>query len=201
MHRNFLIAVRMAFATLVLTGILYPLTLTGLARVLFPFRAGGSVLNGESGSASGSELIGQAFENPAYLQPRPSAAGKGYDGLASSGSNLGPTSRKLRDRAERDSLRLRIENPEAPGNIPIDLVTASASGLDPHITPAAALWQADRIAKARNVSPERIRSFLEDHVEARTLWILGEPRVNVLLTNLALDRQFGLPLEGKRTAD
>jgi K+-transporting ATPase ATPase C chain len=140
----------------------------------------------------GSELIGQGFSNPAYLQPRPSAAGdKGYDGTASGGSNFGPTSKKLQDRVKADLDRLQKENPDAPGPIPAELVTTSASGLDPHLSPEAAHWQVPRIAKARGVSPERVWLAMESQIEGRDLGFLGEPRVNVLLVNLALDRQFG----------
>ncbi len=193
MRKCLMISLRMALATMVLTGLLYPLAVTGLAQAIFPSRANGSVVRGEDGGPMGSERVGQPFGDPEYLQPRPSAAGGGYDGLASSGSNLGPTSARLRGRVEGDILLLRERNPNAAGPVPVDLATASASGLDPHITPEAAFWQADRIAGARGVSPERIRAVLEDHVEGRSFWILGEPRVNVLMTNLALDRQFGLP--------
>ena len=147
----------------------------------------------------GSELIAQAFTEPPYLQPRPSAAGeKGYDAAASSGSNLGPTSRALRERAGKDLERLARENPVARGPVPAELVTASASGLDPHLSPAAALWQAPRIAASRHVSEARVRAVIESAIEGRDLRVLGEPRVNVLLVNLALDRHFGRPPMARR---
>jgi K+-transporting ATPase ATPase C chain len=142
----------------------------------------------------GSELIGQAFASPAYLQGRPSAAGNGYDATASSGSNFGTTSKKLRDRAVGDVARLQKENPTAPLPIPDALLTASASGLDPDLSPEAALWQAPRIAHARNVAEDRIRTVIESRTQGRDLGFLGEPRVNVLELNLALDQQFGRPL-------
>jgi K+-transporting ATPase ATPase C chain len=186
------IALRTTLVTLVLTGLAYPLAMTGAAQMLFPYRANGSLVTDAHGTVVGSELIGQAFSRPEYLWPRPSAAGaNGYDATSSSGSNLGPTSRKLRDRITADIARLTETNPSALGPIPSDLVTTSASGLDPHISPAAALWQAPRIAQARNVDPSRVSALIEANVEGRTFGLLGEPRVNVLLVNLALDRQFG----------
>jgi|KBSSwiStaDraftv2_1062776.scaffolds.fasta_scaffold728657_1 K+-transporting ATPase, C subunit len=190
--KNFTIALRVTIVTLVLTGLIYPFVLTGLAQILFPWRANGSLVADEKGQVVGSELIAQGFVNPAYFQPRPSAAGeKGYDATSSGGSNLGPTSKKLQDRINDDLKRLKSENPDAAGPIPAELVTASASGLDPHLSPEAMLWQAPRVAKARGVTPERVKSVVEANVEGRTFGILGEPRVNVLLVNLALDRQFG----------
>jgi K+-transporting ATPase ATPase C chain len=188
------VAVRTTIVTLVLTGLIYPFVMTGLAQILFPWRANGSLVTDEKGQVVGSELIAQGFANPAYFQPRPSAAGeKGYDAAASSGSNLGPTSKKLRDRITEDVKRLKEENPEASDAVPADLVTASGSGLDPHLSPQAALWQAPRVAKARGITVERVKAVVDSNVEHRTFGILGEPRVNVLLVNLALDRQFGRP--------
>jgi K+-transporting ATPase ATPase C chain len=185
---------RATIVTLLLTGLLYPIVMTGLAQLLFPWRANGSLVRDEKGQVVGSELIGQQFANPAYFQPRLSAAGeKGYDATSSSGSNLGPTSKKLQDRIKDDLKRLKEENPGASGHVPAELVTASASGLDPHLSPEAMLWQVTRVAKARGIAAERVKSVVDSHVEGRTFGILGEPRVNVLLANMALDRQFGRP--------
>jgi K+-transporting ATPase ATPase C chain len=201
MRKEILIALRATLVTLILTGILYPLATTGAAEALFGDRANGSLAHNESGQVVGSELIGQAFASPAYLQGRPSAAGNnGYDATSSSGSNFGTTSKKLRDRAAADVARLQKENPAAPLPIPDSLVTASASGLDPDLSPEAALWQAPRIARARNVAEDRIRAVIENRTQGRDLGFLGEPRVNVLELNLALDQQFGRPLPQPATA-
>lgn len=195
MKNTILIALRTTVVTLILTGIFYPFAVTGLAQVLFPWRANGSLVTNEQGQVVGSELIGQGFSNPAYFQPRPSAAGeKGYDATASSGSNLGPTSKKLQDRVVQDLERLKEENPAAPGPVPTELVTTSGSGLDPHVSLQAALWQVPRVASARGVAPGRVQASVEAAMEGRDLGVLGEPRVNVLLLNLALDRQFGRPV-------
>jgi potassium-transporting ATPase KdpC subunit len=192
--KTFVIALRVTLVTLVLTGILYPLGMTALAQALFPTAANGSLAKDESGRVVGSRLLGQSFANPAYFQPRPSAAGNGYDPLASGGSNFGPTSAKLQDRVKTDIARLRRDNPDAVGEIPAELVTTSGSGLDPHISPDAARWQIPRVAHARAVSVARITAALDEAISGRDFGILGEPTVNVLELNLALDRQFGQAL-------
>jgi K+-transporting ATPase ATPase C chain len=196
MQREIAIALRATLATLLLTGLVYPFVMTGIAQLVAPAKANGSLVTDDAGQVVGSALIGQPFTKGGYLWPRPSAAGaNGWDAAASSGSNLGTTSQKLHDRAAAEAERLRAANPDAPGAVPAELVAASASGLDPHLSPAAALWQAPRVARARNVDPERVRAVIESQVEPRGLGFLGEPRVNVLLANLALDRQFGRATE------
>lgn len=193
MKKQLVIALRMTVATLVLTGLAYPLIVTGVAQVLFPWRANGSVVSA-GGRVVGSELIAQGFKSPAYFQPRPSAAGAdGYDAAASSGSNLGPTSQKLRDRVAADLARLRSENPQAPAAVPAELVTTSASGLDPHLSPEAVRWQVPRVAAARHVALADVEAMLDRRIEGRTLGFLGEPRVNVLRLNIDLDERFGRP--------
>jgi len=185
-------ALRVTAVTLVLTGLLYPLFMTGIAQVLFHRQAEGSFVADDAGKVVGSELVAQAFSAPGYFQPRPSAAGeKGYDPMASGGTNLGPTSKKLRDQAAGALDKLQKENPDAPGPVPVELVTSSGSGLDPHLSPAVAQWQAPRVARARGVALERVRSVVDELTEGRDLGLLGEPRVNVLALNLALDRRFG----------
>ena len=199
MRERLLTSLRVTVVTLFLTGLLYPLAVTGVARVAFPHRAGGSLVLDGAGRPLGSELLAQGFSSPGYFQPRPSSAGeRGFDPMASGGSNLGPTSAKLRDRAAAEVARLRAENPAAPRSVPAELVTTSASGLDPHLSPAGALWQVSRVAAARGVGEARIRAVVEDSVEGRELGLLGEPRVNVLLLNLSLDRQFGRPVAGAK---
>jgi K+-transporting ATPase ATPase C chain len=193
MKKALFIALRTTVVTLVLTGIIYPFVITGLAQILFSWRANGSLVTDERGQVVGSELIGQGFTHPAYFQSRPSAAGSGYDATASSGSNLGPTSKKLQDRVTQDLERLTEENPGAPGPVPVELVTTSASGLDPHLSRWAALWQVPRVASARGITPERVKTVVEAGIEGRDIRVLGEPRVNLLLLNLALNRQFGRP--------
>ena len=174
--------------TLVLTlllGIIYPLLVTGLAQVIFPTQAGGSLII-KDGRVMGSSLIGQPFSGPGYFRSRPSAAGSGYDGTASGGTNLGPTSQKLFETNVKPAAdALREENPNAP--IPIDLVTSSGSGLDPHITPAAAEYQVPRVAREREMRAEEVRQLVREHTEGRQFGFLGEARVNVLELNLALD--------------
>jgi K+-transporting ATPase ATPase C chain len=192
--KTFVIALRATLVTLVLTGLVYPLAMTGLAQLLFPAAANGSLAHNEAGKVVGSRLIGQGFGSPAYFQPRPSAAGNGYDGAASGGSNLGPTSAKLRERVRADLERLQKENPDAAGPVPAELLTASGSGLDPHVSPQAARWQIPRVARARGVSRERVAAAVAESTSGRSLAFLGEPTVNVLELNLLLDRQFGPPL-------
>ena len=190
-----IVALRVTFVTLVLTGIAYPLAATGLSQALFHAKANGSLVE-SGGKVVGSELLGQVTTNPGYFQPRPSAAGeKGYDPTASSGSNLGPTSKKLQDRIAADVERLHAENPDAVGPIPDELVTTSGSGLDPHLSPESAKWQIPRIARFRQIAPDRIRAIVDAHVEERDLGVLGEPRINVLVLNIALDKQLGQPPE------
>jgi potassium-transporting ATPase KdpC subunit len=188
------IAIRATLLTLLVTGIVYPLVVTGLGQLLFRAPANGSLVEDDRGRVVGSKLLAQPFATPRYFQPRPSAAGNsGYDATSSSGSNYGVTSQKLHDRVAQDLARLQKENPDASGVVPAELVTASASGLDPHLSPAAARWQAPRVARARQVPVERVREVIESHVEGRDLGFLGEPRVNVLVLNLALDRELGAP--------
>lgn len=188
------IALRVTVVTLILTGFLYPMAVTGFARLVAPHLAGGSLFHSHDGAVIGAELIGQPANHRAYFWPRPSAAGPaGYDATASGGSNLGQTSQRLRDRVVVEIERLRAANPGVSDPVPADLVFASGSGLDPHISPQAASWQLARVAAARRVTPARITAIVDDLVEGRTLGILGEPRINVLALNRALDRQFGRP--------
>ena len=179
---------KMMLVLTVLTGLLYPGVVTGLCQVFFPARANGSLVVA-NGHAIGSELIGQNFKKPEYFQPRPSAAGNdGYDPMASGGSNLGPTSQKLADRVKDSVASFRKNNPDYTGPIPADLVTASGSGLDPDISPASAEAQAARIAKARGIPVEQVRELIAGHTQGRDLGFMGDPRVNVLEINLALDQ-------------
>jgi len=194
------IAFRLTIVTLALTGLAYPLAMTVLAQTLFPGRANGSLVTGPGGRIVGSELIGQAFAGPAYFHPRPSAAGDGYDATNSGASNLGPTSAKLRDRVGAEVTRLSKENPGAHDPVPADLATTSASGLDPHISPEAALWQVPRVAQARAVDEERVKSLVAAYTESRDLGFLGERRLNVLLLNLALDQELGHQVPGAKGA-
>jgi len=185
--KQFLIALKATLVLTVLTGVMYPLLVTGLAKTLFPSKSGGSMIQ-VGGRTVGSELIGQRFTKPGYFHGRPSAAGNdGYDGMASGGSNLGPTSQKLADRVTADVKKFREENPAVKGEVPGDAVTASGSGLDPHLSPEAAAAQVARVASARGMTEEMVRSLVAAHTEDRQVGVLGEPRVNVLKLNLALD--------------
>ncbi|HET6347088.1 MAG TPA: potassium-transporting ATPase subunit KdpC [Myxococcota bacterium] len=186
-------AARMTVLTAVLTGLAYPMTVTLAAGLLFPDAAQGSLVREEHGRVVGSVHIGQHFSRGVSFQPRPSAAGQGYDGAASGGSNLGPTSRVLSERARLEVARLVRDNPGAPLRVPAVLVATSASGLDPDLPPETALWPVGRVAAARGLDADRVASVVRDQVISRDLGFLGEPRVNVLKLNVALDRQFGRP--------
>ena len=188
MWRQLGTGLKMMLVLTVLTGLIYPGVVTGLCQILFPARANGSLIVA-NGQAIGSELIGQNFKKPEYFQPRPSAAGSdGYDPTASGASNLGPTNQKLADRVKESVASFRKNNPDYTGPIPADLVTSSGSGLDPDISPASAEAQAPRIAKARGVSINQVQDLIARHTKGRDLGFLGEPRVNVLEINRALDQ-------------
>jgi potassium-transporting ATPase KdpC subunit len=188
MMKNLLTAILMTIATTILLGLVYPLFVTGVAQVIFPDKANGQLIRRSDGVIIGSRIIGQPFSGPGYFHSRPSAAGAaGYDAGASSASNLGPTNKTLIDRVKTDVEKLQAENPGKP--VPIDLVTTSASGLDPHISVAAAEFQVPRIARERGLSENDVRQIVAAHTEGRTLGLLGEPRVNVLLLNLDLDER------------
>jgi K+-transporting ATPase ATPase C chain len=188
MEKNLLISLWFTLVTTVIFGLIYPLAVKGLAQSLFPEKANGQLLE-RSGRLVGSRVIGQAFTGPGYFHSRPSSAGKGngYDSTASSGSNLGPTSKALLDRVNGDVQKLQAENPSS--TIPVDLVTASGSGLDPDLSPAAAEFQIPRVARERHVSEAVLRSLFTRHTLGRQFGVLGEPRVNVLKLNLELDAQ------------
>jgi K+-transporting ATPase ATPase C chain len=184
MKKNLLTAIWFTLVTTVIFGVIYPLTVTGLAQMLFHNRANGQLIE-RDGKLVGSRIIGQAFTGSGYFHPRPSAAGTGYDATASGGSNLAPTNKNLIERVKGDVQKLHAENPDAP--IPVDLVTTSGSGLDPDISPDAAEFQIPRVAHARNLRQEDLLALVQKHTKGRDLGFLGEPRVNVLELNLELD--------------
>jgi len=184
MKKNLITAVLMTIVTTILLGIIYPLAVTALAQLLLHDKANGQLIS-QNGKLVGSRIIGQPFTTDAYFHSRPSYAGNGYDAANSSASNLGPTNHILIDRVNASVAQLKAENPQQP--VPIDLVTSSGSGLDPHITPAAAEFQIPRVARARGVSEQQLRAIVAKHTEGRQLGFLGEPRVNVLELNLELD--------------
>ena len=194
MKKNLVTAVLMTIATTVLLGIVYPLLVTGLAQLLFPRQANGQLIQ-KDGKVVGSAIIGQGFSGAAYFHSRPSSAGNGYDAANTNGSQLGPTNQKLIDRVKGDVAKAQEDHPGDP--VPIDLVTTSASGIDPHITPAAAEFQVDRVARLRGTTVDRVRALVARHTEGRQFGLLGEPRVNVLELNLELDRE----LPGNRQAN
>jgi K+-transporting ATPase ATPase C chain len=187
--KNLLTAILMTIVTTILLGLIYPVVVTGLAQVIFPDQANGSLIKSADGTVIGSSLISQPFSSAGYFRSRPSAAGaNGYDAGASSGSNLGPTNQKLIDRVKADVEKLQAENPGQP--VPVDLVTTSGSGLDPHISPAAAEFQVPRVARERRISEAQLRSIIAAHTEGRQFGFLGESRVNVLELNLDLNRSM-----------
>src|SRR5664279_1507460 len=188
MKKNLIISVMMTIVTTILLGIIYPLAVTGIAQVVFPHKANGQLIS-KNGKLVGSSIIGQPFSGPTYFHSRPSAAGTGYDAASSGGTNLGPTNQTLIARVDTDTKALQAENPGVP--VPVDLVTTSASGLDPHISIAAAEFQVTRVAHERGMSPSQVRELVAVHTEGRQFGFLGEPRVNVLELNMALDSATG----------
>jgi K+-transporting ATPase ATPase C chain len=200
MWEQILPGLRVKIFMTILLGVVYPLAITGIGQVVFPHQANGSLVTA-GGKVVGSELIGQNFVKPEYFQPRPSAAGSdGYDAASSGGSNLGPTSKKLIDRVQASIEKFRKENPDYQGPIPADLLTASASGLDPHISPESAMAQAPRVAKARSVTADQMQHLIAQYTEGPDLGLLGEPRVNVLRLNLALDERYAQKQSAQRTS-
>lgn len=193
MKKNLIIAIKMTIATTILLGLIYPLAVTGIAHLAFPFQANGELIR-RNGVVIGSELIGQEFSGAGYFDSRPSAAGYGYDAENSNGSQLGPTNRKLIDAVESRVATARKENPNAP--VPVDLVTASASGLDPDITPAAAEFQVPRVARERRMTEQEVTALVRKYTQERQWGFLGEPRVNVLELNLALDQMHPMKKAG-----
>ncbi len=187
MMKHLITATLMTVVTTLLLGVAYPLAITGIAQAVFPYQANGQLVT-RNGVIVGSRIIGQSFSSPGYFRSRPSAAGNGYDAASSGGSNLGPTNKKLIDRVAADVAKYGAENPDAV--VPIDLVTTSASGLDPHISPASAAFQVTRVARERGVGADEVRRLVAEHTEGRQFGILGEPVVNVLMLNLALDERF-----------
>jgi K+-transporting ATPase ATPase C chain len=192
MKKNLMISVWMTIATTILLGIIYPLVVTGLAQVMFKDKANGQLIV-QNGKVVGSKIIGQGFTGPAYFHSRPSAAGNGYDAANSSGSNLGPTNQHLIERMKSDVASNHLDHPQQA--VPVDLITTSGSGLDPHISPAAAEFQVDRVAQQRGIKVDEVRQLVLKHTEGRQLGFLGEARVNVLELNLELDQRFPV---GKR---
>ena len=184
MKKNIITAILFTLVTTVIFGVIYPLTVTGMAQLLFRDRANGQLIE-RNGKLVGSRIIGQAFTGPGYFHPRPSSAGTGYDPMASGGSNLAPTNKNLIERVKADVQKLHAENPGAP--IPVNMVTTSGSGLDPDISPEAAEFQIPRVAHSRNLKEEDLRALIQKHTKGRELGFLGEPRVNVLELNLELD--------------
>ena len=186
MIKHLVTSLRVTIVSVILLGLIYPLVMTAVAQVIFPWQANGSMIV-VNGKIAGSAIIGQLWRKPQYFHGRPSAAGKGYDPTATGGTNYGPTSKKLIDSTKATIAQLKKDNPDASEPPPIDLVTSSGSGIDPDVTPAAAYWQAPRVAKARHMSLSSLNALVANHVQGRTFGFLGEPRVNVLELNLALD--------------
>jgi potassium-transporting ATPase KdpC subunit len=194
-RKNLITSILMTLVTTILLGIAYPLVITGISQVLFHDKANGQLIS-LNGQVIGSRIIGQPFTGPQYFYSRPSAAGNGYDATNSGGTNLAPTNKKLIDRVSQDLAARKAENPGAP--VPVDLVTTSASGLDPHITPASAKFQVPRVAHQRRISQEEVQRVVERHTEGRQLGFLGEPRVNVLQLNIDLDSSHPLQKRAAR---